>query len=83
MTFNYWAICIPLFRGVSAGRGVLLVLAGQASFFLVSKRSKKHRLKIYSFVLLFSAAFMRASPFSFEASGMAWAVWPEKFVRPD
>gem|GEM_PF-4748473 len=26
---------------------------------------------------------MRASPFSFEASGMALSVEPEKFVRPD
>jgi hypothetical protein len=36
------------------------------SFFLLSKRNKKHRLKI----------------FAFEASAWAWAVEPEKFVRP-
>jgi hypothetical protein len=47
MTFNFKRYIFPSFRGVSAGLGILLVLAGQASFFLMSKRNKKHRLKIF------------------------------------
>jgi hypothetical protein len=68
---------------VSAGRGVLFVLAGQAFFFWHQKTSvaslnavenikplkkQKCRLKIYSLVIMFLSAFMRAAPFCIEVS---------------
>ena len=69
MTFNYWScyIVIPLFQR-DVRRTGYFISPSRTGFFLFGVKKKQKT---------------PAENFSFEASRLAWAVQPEKFVRPD
>jgi hypothetical protein len=66
---------------VSAGRGVLFVLAGQALFFWHQKTSVAS-LNAVENIKALEKTKVSAENFCIEVSAWAWPVDSQKFVRP-